>query len=160
MDLEIPRITANRAERLVSAFASAAEIATAAEHRFVSAGLPGEAAQSLAAWMGDEANRYLYLRALDAQRALLERLPAADEVQAGPLDGQTVVLTGTLEAMTRDQARERLEALGAKAVGSVSKKTSFVVAGESAGSKLTRAHALGIEVWDEARLLEFLQSHD
>ena len=160
VDLEIPRITANRAERLVSAFASAAEIATAAEHRFVSAGLPGEAAQSLAAWMGDEANRTLYLRALDAQRALLERLPAADEVQAGPLDGQTVVLTGTLEAMTRDQARERLEALGAKAVGSVSKKTSFVVAGESAGSKLTRAQALGIEVWDEARLLEFLQAHD
>ena len=82
------------------------------------------------------------------------------EVQAGQLDGQTVVLKVTLGAMTRDQARERLEALGAKAVGSVSKKTSFVVAGESAGSKLTRAQALGIEVWDEARLLEFLEAHD
>ena len=159
-DLEIPRITANRAERLVSSFASAEAIATAAEHQFVSAGLPGDAAQSLAEWMGEDANRALYLRSLKAQRELLAQLPDPAEIQAGPLDGQTVVLTGTLEAMTRDAAKERLEALGAKAVGSVSKKTTFVVAGESAGSKLTKAQELGVEVWDEARLLEFLKAHD
>ncbi|MGY0632875.1 NAD-dependent DNA ligase LigA [Luteimonas sp. A478] len=159
-DLEIPRITTNRAERLVSSFASAEAIATAAEHQIVTAGLPGDAAQSLAEWMGEDANRALYLRSLKAQRELLDQLPAPDEVQAGPLDGQTVVLTGTLEAMTRDEAKERLEALGAKAAGSVSKKTSFVVAGESAGSKLTKAQELGIEVWDEAKLLDFLQAHD
>ncbi|MEN1926860.1 NAD-dependent DNA ligase LigA [Luteimonas qiangzhengi] len=159
-DLEIPRITANRAERLVSSFASAEAIATAAEHHFVSAGLPGDAAQSLAEWMGEDANRALYLRSLKAQRELLAQLPDPAEIQAGPLDGQTVVLTGTLEAMTRDAAKERLEALGAKAVGSVSKKTTFVVAGESAGSKLTKAQELGVEVWDEARLLEFLKAHD
>ena len=76
----------------------------------------------------------------------------------GSLSGQTVVLTGTLAAMTREEAGAKLEALGAKISGSVSKKTSFVVAGESAGSKLDKALALGIEVWDEARLLEFLQS--
>ncbi|MEN1944253.1 NAD-dependent DNA ligase LigA [Luteimonas sp. MJ293] len=159
-DLEIPRITANRAERLVSSFASAEAIATATEHHFVSAGLPGDAAQSLAEWMGEDANRALYLRSLKAQRELLAQLPDPAEIQAGPLDGQTVVLTGTLEAMTRDAAKERLEALGAKAVGSVSKKTTFVVAGESAGSKLTKAQELGVEVWDEARLLEFLKAHD
>ena len=159
-DLEIPRITANRAERLVSSFASAEAIATAAEHQFVSAGLPGDAAHSLAEWMGEDANRALYLRSLKAQRELLAQLPDPAEIQAGPLDGQTVVLTGTLEAMTRDAAKERLEALGAKAVGSVSKKTTFVVAGESAGSKLTKAQELGVEVWDEARLLEFLKAHD
>jgi DNA ligase (NAD+) len=66
------------------------------------------------------------------------------------------VLTGSLEAMTREQAGAKLEALGAKVSGSVSKKTSFVVAGAEAGSKLTRARELGIEIWDEARLLEFL----
>jgi len=74
----------------------------------------------------------------------------------GPLAGQTVVLTGSLGAMSRDEAGARLEALGAKVSGSVSKKTALVVAGVAAGSKLTRAHELGVEVWDEARLLEFL----
>ncbi|HEY1142366.1 MAG TPA: NAD-dependent DNA ligase LigA [Lysobacter sp.] len=77
----------------------------------------------------------------------------------GPLAGQTVVLTGGLAAMSRDEAGDRLEALGAKVSGSVSKKTSFVVAGEAAGSKLTKAQELGIEIWDEERLLAFLAEH-
>jgi DNA ligase (NAD+) len=77
----------------------------------------------------------------------------------GPLSGKTVVLTGGLDAMSRDEAGERLEALGAKVSGSVSKKTSFVVAGEAAGSKLAKAQELGIEIWDEARLLAFLAEH-
>ena len=58
--------------------------------------------------------------------------------------------------MSRDEAGARLEALGAKVSGSVSKKTSFVVAGEAAGSKLAKAQELGVEIWDEARLLAFL----
>ncbi len=74
----------------------------------------------------------------------------------GPLAGKTVVLTGALSAMSRDDAGARLEALGAKVSGSVSKKTSFVVAGAAAGSKLDRARELGIEVWDENDLLKFL----
>jgi DNA ligase (NAD+) len=74
----------------------------------------------------------------------------------GPLAGKTVVLTGGLESMSRDEAGARLEALGAKVSGSVSKKTSFVVAGEAAGSKLAKAQELGVEVWDEAKLLRFL----
>jgi DNA ligase (NAD+) len=74
----------------------------------------------------------------------------------GPLAGKTVVLTGGLEAMSRDEAGAKLEALGAKVSGSVSKKTSFVVAGEAAGSKLAKAQELGVEIWDEAKLLRFL----
>ena len=66
------------------------------------------------------------------------------------------MLTGTLSALTRDAAKAKLEALGAKVAGSVSKKTSFVVAGEAAGSKLDKAAELGVEIWDEARLLAFL----
>jgi DNA ligase (NAD+) len=74
----------------------------------------------------------------------------------GRLAGKTVVLTGALSAMSRDEAGDRLQALGAKVSGSVSKKTSFVVAGEAAGSKLDKARELDVEVWDEARLLAFL----
>ena len=77
----------------------------------------------------------------------------------GPLVGKTVVLTGGLAAMSRDEAGAKLEALGAKVVGSVSKKTSLVVAGEAAGSKLAKARELGIETWDEAALLAFLAEH-
>ncbi len=74
-----------------------------------------------------------------------------------PLAGLTVVLTGTLPTMGRDEARDRLEALGAKVAGSVSKKTSYVVAGAEAGSKLDKAVALGIPVLDEAGLMQLLQ---
>jgi DNA ligase (NAD+) len=77
----------------------------------------------------------------------------------GPLAGRTVVLTGALEAMSRDEAGDRLQALGAKVSGSVSKKTSFVVAGEAAGSKLAKARELGVEIWDEAALLAFLREN-
>src|SRR4249919_2185142 len=85
---------------------------------------------------------------------------APQRASEGPLSGQTVVLTGGLEAMSRDEAGDRLEALGAKVSGSVSKKTSFVVAGEAAGSKLAKAQELGIEIWDEARLLAFLAGNE
>lgn len=78
----------------------------------------------------------------------------------GPLAGKTVVLTGGLASMSRDVAGDRLEALGAKLSSSVSKKTSLVVAGEAAGSKLAKAQQLGLEIWDEARLLAFLAEHE
>ena len=84
---------------------------------------------------------------------------APQRASEGPLLGQTVVLTGGLATMSRDDAGAKLEALGAKISGSVSKKTSFVVAGEAAGSKLAKAQELGVEVWDEARLLAFLAEH-
>ena len=71
----------------------------------------------------------------------------------GALNGQTVVLTGTLSSMTRDAAQARLEALGAKVSGSVSKKTSLVIAGAEAGSKLAKAQELGVPVLDEAGFL-------
>ena len=74
----------------------------------------------------------------------------------GELDGQVFVLTGTLDTMSRDDAKRRLEALGARVTGSVSKRTDVVVAGANPGSKLDRAHALGIDVLDEAGLVELL----
>lgn len=86
----------------------------------------------------------------------------AEEVKAQdslPLAGQTFVLTGTLERMTRNEAKAKLVALGAKVAGSVSARTSCVVAGENAGSKLTKAEELEIKVLDEQEFIEFLLSH-
>lgn len=77
---------------------------------------------------------------------------------AGPLAGQIFVLTGTLDAMTRDEAKARLTTLGAKVTDSVSKKTSFVVAGSEAGSKLDKAEKLGVPVLDEVQFLALLAS--
>jgi DNA ligase (NAD+) len=74
-----------------------------------------------------------------------------------PLAGLTVVLTGSLSGMGRDEAKDKLEALGAKVSGSVSKKTSYVVAGSEAGSKLEKAQALGVPVLDEAGLATLLK---
>lgn len=71
--------------------------------------------------------------------------------------GKTIVLTGKLEQLGRNDAKKELEALGAKVTGSVSKKTDIVIAGEDAGSKLDKALELGLEVWDEARLLQELK---
>ncbi len=73
-----------------------------------------------------------------------------------PLAGQTFVITGTLPTLSRDQAKDLLEAAGAKVAGSVSKKTNYVVAGAEAGSKLDKARELGIEVLDEAALMALL----
>lgn len=84
-----------------------------------------------------------------------ENEPATTTAQS--LAGKTFVLTGTFSQMTRNQAKARLQALGAKVSGSVSRKTHIVVAGEKAGSKLEKAHALGIKVIDEAALIVLLQ---
>lgn len=79
--------------------------------------------------------------------------------EALPLSGLTYVLTGTLEAMSRDDAKAHLLALGAKVAGSVSAKTDYVVAGPGAGSKLAKAEELGLKIMDEAGLLDLLRQH-
>jgi DNA ligase (NAD+) len=84
--------------------------------------------------------------------------PAAAEGPA-PLAGQTWVLTGTLESMSRDQATEKLQQLGARVTASVSRNTDCVVAGPKAGSKLDKARSLDVPVVDEAALVELLESH-
>ena len=112
-------------------------------------GIGPEIAASVREWFEDPENL-----------ALLERLRAAglrtaDERAAaapkeGPLTGKTLVLTGTMPSMTREEGTELAQGAGARVASSVSKKTDFVVAGENAGSKLTRAESLGVEVIDEA----------
>jgi len=159
VDLEIPKVTRVRAEQLASAFPSVQALLDAPVHNFVTAGLPSDSANAFAAWLEDDANAQLLTRSGAALDELLAVTPDDVAVSAGPLEGKTVVLTGGLAAMSRDEAGEKLEALGAKVAGSVSKKTHLVVAGEAAGSKLAKAQELGIEIWDEAQLLAFLEKH-
>ncbi len=101
-------------------------------------------------FFADSANRQL-IGALRERGVRWPVVPVVREEEA-PLAGLTFVLTGTLAALTREKATEALVALGAKVAGSVSKKTSFVVAGEDAGSKLDKARALGVPVIDEQAL--------
>ena len=105
----------------------------------------------------DQLHDELMLKLIDDLRARGLRLeqegPPPGE---GPLAGKTLVLTGTLPELTREQATERILAAGGRVTGSVSRKTDYVVAGESAGSKLAQAEKLGVAVIDEAGLLELL----
>jgi DNA ligase (NAD+) len=100
-----------------------------------------------------------------ANRALVESLKAAGvdmtaekKQRSEQLAGLTFVLTGTLPTLSRDEAKQRIEAAGGKTAGSVSKKTSYVVAGEEAGSKLDKARELNIPILDEPGLLALLES--
>ena len=78
------------------------------------------------------------------------------EAADSPFNGKTIVITGTLEHWSRSDLKAHLETLGAKVSGSISKNTDLLIAGAKAGSKLTKAESLGVEVWDEARLTDAL----
>ena len=154
------------AKALAKAFPSAAELATAAEGtpELITAvyGIGGEIAQSLQQWFATPANQRLLeqlerlgfpLAASEAERAAAG---GAGSGEAAPLAGCTFVLTGTLPSLSRSAAQALIEAAGGKVSGSVSKKTSYVVAGDEAGSKLSKAGALGVAVLDEAGLLALM----
>jgi DNA ligase (NAD+) len=158
-DIEIPKLTQVRAEALASAMPQVDDIVDAELETLIGAGLPKDTATALVGWLQDDAHVQLLRRMGQALAKLDAITPQLAAIETNVLTGQTVVLTGSLEAMTRDEAGAKLEALGAKVAGSVSKKTSFVVAGAEAGSKLKKAQDLGIEVWDEAKLLAFLDRH-
>ena len=94
--------------------------------------------------------------ALRAAGVQWDEAAPGDDGQAKALSGQTLVLTGALPTLSRDEAKDLIEAAGGKVSGSVSKKTSYVVAGSDAGSKLDKARELGVAVIDEAALLALL----
>jgi len=123
-------------------------------------GIGGVMAQSIGEFFAEDKNLILIERLREAgvnlHRLPEEAPPSAGVLAASPFAGKTVVLTGKLESMTREEAEEKIVKLGGKAAGSVSKQTGLVVAGPGAGSKLEQARKLGIEVIDEAELLRRL----
>ena len=106
-------------------------------------------AASVRAFADEERNRALIAKLAAAGVNMTSQQPAVSEVAPGPLTGKTIVLTGTLASMTREEATAAIERLGGKVSGSVSKKTAFLVAGDEAGSKLEKATKLGVEVLNE-----------
>src|SRR5262249_10492704 len=115
-------------------------------------------AESVRVFATEPHNRALVERLEQAGVKMTTDLPPPTVEPGGPLAGKTVVLTGTLESMTREEATAALERLGAKVSGSVSRKTSFVVAGADAGSKLEKARQLGVETLDEPQFRALIMS--
>jgi DNA ligase (NAD+) len=165
--LGIRNIGPVNAKALAAAFPSAAALAQAALHDpkalLATYGIGAEIAEALAEWFGNSTNQAL-LQELQSLGFCLEAAeapaPASDgsgpDGKPKPLAGKTFVLTGTLPTLKRSRAQELIEGAGGKVSGSVSKKTSYVVSGEEAGSKLTKAEQLGVAILSEAELLTLL----
>jgi len=135
------------------AAAALRRIATDTPERFEEVpGIGPTVAAALAAWFGPDGNGRAVLDDL-ADAGVEAELPAprpagAAEAASGPLVGKTLVVTGTIEGFTREEAEQAVRAAGGKVAGSVSRKTDYVVAGPGAGSKLAKAEELGIRVLD------------
>ncbi len=139
------------ARTLARRFGSVEELAKASEEDLTAVSEIGpETARAVREWFGRQANRKL----LAQLRGAGVRMTGRDEKPAGegPLAGKVFVLTGTLAGRTRDEAAAQIEGAGGKVTSSVSKKTTAVIAGEDPGSKLEKARALGVPVWDEEQL--------
>jgi DNA ligase (NAD+) len=157
LGLNIPDVGWVTAQSLARHFGSVDKLAAATQEEIVEVeGIGPERAEAIVEWFADDDNRAL----VEELRQLGLRLEAGPEERPveGPLTGLTYVITGTLESLSRDEARKALEAKGAKVADSVSKKTTCVVVGESPGSKAAKAEQLGVPVLDEAALKKLLRS--
>jgi DNA ligase (NAD+) len=156
LGLNIPDVGWVTAQSLARHFGSVDKLAGATQEEIVEVeGIGPERAEAIVEWFADDDNRAL----VEELRQLGLRLEAGPEERPveGPLTGSTYVITGTLESLSRDEARKALEAKGAKVADSVSKKTTGVVVGESPGSKAAKAEQLGVPVLDEAALKNLLR---
>ena len=154
--LGIPFVGERTAQILAAHFCSLDTLAKASEVELQKAQEIGpKVAASIRQFFGEKSNNEL-VESLRSAGLHFEYTGPKLDSQAGPLRGKTFVLTGTLPTLKREEAKQRLEEAGAKIVGSVSSKTSFVVAGEEAGSKLDKARALEVPVIDEDTLLSML----
>ena len=155
--LGIPNVGAKTAKDLARAFGSLQALRQAGEEELLAIEDVGPVvAQSIRAFFADERIAGTVDALLAAGVSPKEERPAAASAAQSPFAGKTAVLTGTLASMTRGEAAERIEALGGRVAGSVSKKTGMVIAGENAGSKLEKARALGVRVVEEAEFLQML----
>ncbi|MCM3766846.1 NAD-dependent DNA ligase LigA [Neobacillus niacini] len=157
--LGIRHVGAKAAKTLAQNFGSMEKLASASKEELVAINEIGDKmADSIVSFFEQEEAQELLqeLASFGVNMDYKGAKPVSAEESDSIFAGKTVVLTGKLEQLSRNEAKEKIEALGGNVAGSVSKKTHLVVAGEDAGSKLTKAQELGIEIWDEARLLEEL----
>ncbi|WP_286817702.1 NAD-dependent DNA ligase LigA [Desulfobacter sp. UBA2225] len=154
--------TGEHAARLLAQKFADLDALMTAEIQTISAihGMGETTAGAVTGFFSIEENIKTVKKLLDAGVCITNDLYGEGDEKDNPFNGKSIVLTGSFEAMTRDQAKAKLLASGAKVTGSVSKKTDIVIAGSKAGSKLTKAEALGITVWDEARLIELIGGGD
>ena len=158
--LGIRHVGKTTGEQLAAAFPSMERLMAATEEELAGVdGVGGKIVQSIAAFFANQDNQEI-IRRLERAGVVMEDQAAEGEELPQTLAGITFVLTGTLvkSGMTRDEAGARLKAMGAKVSGSVSKKTGYVVAGESAGSKYDKAVSLGVPVLSEDDLLALLDA--
>lgn len=120
--------------------------------------LPAPVVEEVLRWLDQPGQRKMLLNLAALRAELLAVMPAGTEAWETAVSGKTFVLTGTLPTLSRDEAKDLIEAQGGKVSGSVSKKTHYVVAGSEAGSKLEKALALGVPVIDESQLKALLKS--
>jgi DNA ligase (NAD+) len=156
--LGILHVGAGVAKALARHFATLDQVFAASAEQLTETEDIGEViAQSIVDWHGEPENRKLIERLSQAGLNFKSSLyqPAA---KAGPFAGKTFVLTGTLPTLTREEATAKIEALGGKVSGSVSKKTDYVLAGEDAGSKLGKAQKLGVKIIDEKEFLKMFSN--
>jgi DNA ligase (NAD+) len=152
--LGIPEVGQATAQTLAAHFGSLEAVMNADEESLMGAPDVGPVvARDIATFFREARNRAVVRSLLQAGIRWEE---GRRELGGKPLEGKTFVLTGTLAALTREQARERLQALGATVTDSVSRKTDYVVAGASPGSKLDKARALGVEILDERGFLQLI----
>jgi DNA ligase (NAD+) len=155
--LGIRMVGGQNAAILAGDFGSIDALAAATEEELLaSEGIGPEIARSVVLFFAQEPNRAMVRRLRDAGVDMTA--PKRERAPVGPLAGKTLVLTGTLPNLTRDEAAEMIVAAGGKVSSAVSKKTAYVVAGEEAGSKLAKAEQLGIPILDEAGLRALLES--
>jgi DNA ligase (NAD+) len=153
--LSIPQVGEETAIVLAKTFRSIDKLANASEDKLQSIdGIGPIVAKDVATWFADKNHKKLIDRLKDV---LTIKAPPKENPATLPLSGHMYVLTGTLESMPRGDAEEKLRSLGAKVSGSVSKKTTAVIAGESAGSKLDRAQDLGVPVLTEDAFLRLIR---
>jgi DNA ligase (NAD+) len=152
--LDIPKLTEPRARQLLQDGRTLDDLAHL--KIFSVFGLPDVTVESLESWMAAPGHRETVQALAALRRELLEQLPQEGAAEQAPLAGKTFVLTGTLPTLSRDAAGALIEAAGGKVSGSVSKKTSYVVAGTEAGSKLAKAEELGVAILDEEGLQALL----
>lgn len=158
--LGIPEVGVTVARDLSAHFRSVQNVLAASPEQLVEVrGIGPKMSTAIRGFLDEERTREAIQALLAKDFTFLVPEVPSGPAQNGPLAGQTAVITGTLESFTRDELKSHLTSLGARVTGSVSAKTSFVVVGEAAGSKLAKAEKLGVPTLDEAALLALLREH-